>query len=102
MPTITLKSFDDIKKAPIAIVDFGASWCGPCKFIKPEFHKLSEEFGSKATFIEVDIDEHQDIADKFEIQSVPTFMVFKNGNKVDATTGADASKLRAFIEKAVH
>ena len=101
MTIVSLKSFEDIKKAPIAIVDFGATWCGPCKFIKPEFHKLAEQFEGKATFIDCDIDEHQEIADKFEIQSVPTFMVFKNGAKVDTFSGADAAKLRKMIEKAV-
>ena len=101
MPVTPLKSFEDIKKAPIAIVDFGAEWCGPCKFIKPEFKKMAEEFAGKATFIECDIDAHQEISDQFEIQSVPTFIVFKNGSKVDVMTGADATKLRKLIEKAV-
>jgi thioredoxin 1 len=101
MPSVKINSFDDIKKAPIAIVDFGAEWCGPCKFIKPEFKKLADEHNGKAVFLECDIDEHQDIADKFEIQSVPTFIVFKNGNKVDTFTGADSAKLRAMVLKSI-
>ena len=95
----TIKSFEDIEKEAIAIVDFGATWCGPCKLIKPEFSKLAASYTGKAAFIDCDIDEHQEIADKFEIQSVPTFIVFKSGVKVDTFSGADASKLRAMVEK---
>ena len=81
------------------IVDFTASWCGPCQFIGPEFVKFAEEFAGKAEFVKVDVDECADVAEACGISAMPTFKVFKGGKEVDELVGASKDKLKALIEK---
>ncbi|MGL4912544.1 MAG: thioredoxin [Romboutsia sp.] len=71
----------------VVVVDFFATWCGPCKMLGPIFESLSKEFGNKATFVKVDIDQSLDIANKYRISSVPTMIVFKDGKPVDMLVG---------------
>lgn len=71
----------------VVLVDFFATWCGPCKMLAPVLEGLSSEMEEKAKIIKVDIDQNPDLADKFEISSVPTMMVFKDGEKVDKMVG---------------
>ena len=61
------------------IVDFHALWCGPCKVQSPILIQLAEELGEKVRVIKIDVDQNQSIAGKYHIQSVPTLMIFKNG-----------------------
>ena len=71
----------------VVLVDFFATWCGPCKMLAPVLDGLSSEMEGKAKVIKVDIDQSPDLADKFGISSVPTMMVFKDGKKADAMVG---------------
>lgn len=68
-----------------AMVDFFATWCGPCKMLAPVFDEASQEVD--ATFVKVDIDQSLEIAQRFNITTVPTMMIFKNGQKVDSMVG---------------
>lgn len=70
------------------LVDFYASWCGPCKMIAPVVEELSNELQGKAKIVKVDIDESDDIASKYNVRSVPTLMFFKGGEVVDKIVGA--------------
>ncbi|KAL7004384.1 thioredoxin trx1 [Cystobasidiomycetes sp. EMM_F5] len=83
------------------IVDFSATWCGPCKVISPLFVELSQDpkYKDNATFATIDVDEEEDIAQEVGIRAMPTFMVFKNGQKVDQFMGADKKALPDFIAK---
>ncbi len=69
-----------------SIVDFTATWCGPCQRMKPVFHSLAKEFNDKYNFISIDIDENQELANKYQIQAVPTFVFLdadgKEGNRI--------------------
>lgn len=65
----------------VVVVDFFATWCGPCKMLAPVLEGLSSEMEGKAKIIKVDIDQSSDLANKFEVSSVPTMMVFKDGKK---------------------
>ncbi|XP_032163454.1 thioredoxin isoform X1 [Mustela erminea] len=65
----------------LVVVDFSATWCGPCKMIKPFFHSLSEKY-SNVVFLEVDVDDCQDVASECEVKCMPTFQFFKKGQKV--------------------
>nr|2YOI_A Chain A, LECA THIOREDOXIN [synthetic construct]2YOI_B Chain B, LECA THIOREDOXIN [synthetic construct] len=83
----------------LVVVDFFATWCGPCKMIAPFFEELSEEYPDKVVFIKVDVDEVPDVAAKYGITSMPTFKFFKNGKKVDELVGANQEKLKQMILK---
>lgn len=84
----------------IAVVDFWASWCGPCKMIAPIFEELDSELGDKIKFGKVNVDENPATSNKFKIASIPTLLVFKNGNIVDTLVGfRPKQELKAVIEK---
>ncbi|PCH34447.1 thioredoxin [Wolfiporia cocos MD-104 SS10] len=78
----------------VAVFDFWATWCGPCKVISPIFEKLSEQFPT-AEFYKVDVDEQQDISQEVGIRAMPTFMAFKNGEKIKDLVGANPVALQA-------
>ncbi len=69
------------------LVDFFATWCGPCKMMSPIVEELAKEMGGKAKVYKVDTDEEQDLAIKYGIMSIPTFIVFKNGEVVNTAVG---------------
>lgn len=70
----------------LIVVDFFATWCGPCKMLSPVIDELSGEL-ENVNFVKVDIDQSMDLAQKFKIVSVPTLKVFKNGEEVDTLMG---------------
>ncbi len=70
----------------VVVVDFFATWCGPCKMLAPVFESVSEEVNN-AKFVKVDIDESLELAQKFGISTVPTMMIFKDGKVVDKLVG---------------
>jgi thioredoxin 1 len=74
-------------KTPV-LVDFWAEWCGPCRRIGPIVEELANEFTDKLTVAKINIDEHQDVANKFGVQSIPTLMIFKDGQLAERIVGA--------------
>ncbi|KAM0234692.1 hypothetical protein ACHAP5_009962 [Fusarium lateritium] len=87
---------DALEKNPTVLVDFWAPWCGPCRFISPVVEKFSESVES-IHFIKVDVDEAEDISQEYGIRAMPTFMLFKDGEKADEVVGADPGKLERLI-----
>lgn len=71
----------------IVVVDFFATWCGPCKMLAPVFEELGNEMNQSAKFVKVDIDQSMEIARKFMVSTVPTMMIFKDGKQVDTMVG---------------
>ena len=71
----------------VVVVDFFATWCGPCKMLAPVFEQVGEEMKNEATFLKVDIDQSLEIAQKFRITTVPTMMIFKDGKPVETLVG---------------
>ena len=67
------------------LIDFWATWCGPCRMMAPVVEEIANEVGEKAKVCKVNIDENKDIAEKYDVMSIPTFLIIKNG-KVAATT----------------
>ncbi|MBN2326142.1 MAG: thioredoxin [Candidatus Omnitrophica bacterium] len=86
---ITGDSFEtEVLKSNIPVlVDFGASWCGPCQKIAPIVHELAEEYAGRAKVATVDVDNNQELATRFGIMSVPTLMIVKGGETVNKWIG---------------
>ena len=76
---------------------FTASWCGPCKAVTPHINKLSESV-SNVDFIKIDIDDNQELAEEFEVQSVPTFIMFKDKEVSGRLLGANAQKVEELVK----
>ena len=94
--------FSEVKNSKFAVVDFNATWCGPCKMLGPVLEEVSEELSGKAEFFAVDVDENQTLAIKNKIQSIPAIVVFKDGEPVDRQIGfLPKAQLVDFISKNV-
>lgn len=87
------KNFDEVigSNKPV-LVDFWATWCGPCQFMLPIFDKLSKKYGGKVTFGRLNVDDNQGIAMRFDVYAIPTFIVYMNGKVVDKAVGAVGEK----------
>mmetsp|Transcript_8027 Transcript_8027/g.17040 ORF Transcript_8027/g.17040 Transcript_8027/m.17040 type:complete len:166 (+) Transcript_8027:70-567(+) len=83
----------------LTIIDFTATWCGPCKMIAPVFKELSDDYGSRAQFIKVDVDDNAEAAQKYGVSAMPTFLFVKGGEVVDRLMGANAVRLKELIEE---
>ena len=96
---INSEDFANAVKDGISVVDFNATWCGPCKMLGPVLEKLSDEI-TDVKFYAMDVDENPDIAEKFGIMSIPYVAVFRDGVKVDQNVGfIPEASMRSFIEK---
>ena len=81
--------FDSIvlqSKTP-ALVDFWATWCGPCRMVAPVVEELAEEYEGRITFAKVDVDQNPQVAGKYGIMSIPTLLIFKDGKPVSTVVG---------------
>jgi thioredoxin len=87
-----------LQKASLVLVDFTASWCGPCRQIAPHFAKLASLYPD-VHFAKVDVDEVQEVAAAENVRSMPTFKVYRYGLKVEEFSGADPGKLKALVDK---
>jgi thioredoxin 1 len=72
----------------LAVVDFWATWCGPCRMIAPIVEQLAGEYDGKAKVLKLDVDHNQQTATRFNIRSIPQILFFKNGKVVDTVVGA--------------
>ena len=82
------------------LVDYWAEWCGPCKMVAPVLEELSEELKDKLTIAKLDVDNNKDSAIKQKVMSIPTLILFKNGDPIDQRIGAlTKSQLKEFLEQ---
>lgn len=82
-----------LEKDGVAVVDFWAEWCGPCRMIGPIIEELSKEYDGKATIGKVNVDHNPEISMKYGIRSIPTVLVLKNGEIVDKQVGVTTKKV---------
>jgi thioredoxin 1 len=76
------------QQAGLAVVDFWATWCGPCRMIAPILDQLSEEYAGRVKITKLDVDANQKTAMRFQVRSIPTLLFFKDGKLVDQVIGA--------------
>ena len=94
------KLSDIIKSGQLTLVDFFATWCGPCKTMHPVLEQLKEELGDSIRIVKVDVDKNEAIAMQMRIQSVPTLMVFNGGEMKWRQSGVmSANELKQVIER---
>jgi thioredoxin 1 len=77
-----------LKSGVPVLVDFWAEWCGPCRMVAPVLDELADEMDGKVRIVKLNVDENQQIAYQFQVQSIPTFILFKNGQMADRMMGA--------------
>ena len=87
--TITSENFSSLKNGNLPlVVDFWATWCGPCRMVGPVVSELAKEYDGKITVGKCDVEEYEDLAVEFGIRNIPTILFFKNGQVVDKLVGA--------------
>ena len=85
--------------AKLVVVDFTASWCGPCQRIAPKYAELAEAYADDALLVKVDVDENAELAARMGVQVLPTFVVLRDGEEVAKMSGADPAKLEALVKE---
>ena len=102
--TITKENFASLKAGnqPL-VVDFWATWCGPCRMVAPIIEELANQYDGKSVFVNCDVEDNEELAAEFGIRNIPTILFFKNGEIVDKLIGAQskakfAEKLEALLQ----
>ena len=103
IPELTKSEFESFSKQGLVLVDFFAEWCMPCMMMAPIIDEMSEKFRGKIKFGKVNVDENQEIAQRFNVRSIPTFVLFNDGEILEQFTGAVPedeldNKLRSFLK----
>jgi thioredoxin 1 len=86
---LTDETFQEtVSKQPVMVVDFWATWCGPCQMVSPIIEQLAQQYAGKVAFGKLNVDENPMVSNAFQIQSIPALLIFKNGKPVDGVIGA--------------
>jgi thioredoxin 1 len=93
---------DVVERPGLTLVDFWASWCAPCRALAPKLGKMSEEFEDELAVFKLDIESNPNSAELYQVKSIPTLLLFKNGLVIDRLVGnVDIDDLQDFIEKGI-
>jgi len=88
MQVVTETNFQELLgSTSVALVDFWASWCGPCRMLSPTVDDIAAEYGDKITVAKCNVDDNEEIAEQFGIRSIPTLLFFKDGQLADKLVG---------------
>ena len=99
---VTKQNFNDevINSDKIVLADFFANWCGPCKMLAPVLSQIAEEQKEVVKVCKIDVDEEQELAGKFNVMSIPTIVIFKNGKVINSSVGFHSkSELESIIKQ---
>lgn len=92
-----------LNSANPVFVDFWAEWCGPCRAVSPTVEELSGEYQGKVDFVKVNVDQNNDLAQKYSIFSIPTLAIFANGKVIAQSAGAASKdKIRSYIDSNIN
>lgn len=90
-----------LKSSKHVLVDFWASWCGPCRMLAPVIEELASQYGDKVDFVKINVDENPETPRKYGIRGIPTLILFKNGEAVNTSVGAiPKGQIEDMIKKA--
>lgn len=89
---LTKDNFEENTKSGVALVDFWAPWCGPCRMLAPVIDKLAEAYAGKANICKVNTDEQEELSAQYGIRSIPTILFFKDGKVIDQMVGATSEQ----------
>ena len=102
MNAVNEANVKEFLQSPAAVLDFWATWCGPCRMLSPVVEKLSEEYAGKVAFGSVNVDEEEGLAVSYDISVIPTLLFMKNGSVVNKTVGVrSADELKKIIEELI-
>lgn len=98
----TATDFDQQVTGPLTVVDFWAPWCGPCKMMDPIMEKLEQTYGDRIKFVRFNVDGNQDIAQRYHVMSVPSLVLFRDGQAKEKVTGVyPEAKLAHYFERKI-
>ena len=96
------ENFETETKSGVTLVDFYADWCGPCRMLTPVIEEVAGQMQGQASFAKLDIDQNQKVASQFQVTSVPTLILFKDGAEVNRLVGLrDAAAIKEFVSSAL-
>ena len=102
MDQFTDENFEENIKQGVTLIDFYADWCGPCRMLTPVLEEVAAEMQGKAVFAKLDIDQNQKVAGQYQVTSVPTLVLFKDGKEVNRLVGLrDAEAIKHFVTGAL-
>lgn len=98
--TVSNNNLSEAKTKPMAVLDFSAVWCGPCKMLAPVLESVADAMGDTASFYSIDVDANMELAMEYRVSSIPCIVILKNGQESGRTVGFQPqASLQAFIEQ---
>jgi thioredoxin 1 len=97
---VTSENFDQEVQGPVTVVDFWAPWCGPCKMMAPVMDRLEKQFAGQIKFVKFNVDNNQEIAERYKVMSIPSLVLFKDGQAKEKVTGVyPEAKLAHYLKR---